>query len=140
MADGYNLALAIALARDGDDGGLIENDPPPRHINQRIRRAKIDGHVVRDKAQGPREHTPAPIGSKRALNTTENMRATEAGGRAFGSWPSVAHTWYVAANRMDEQCVASGFYKNNSLARTSAGRTVELWRGRRLCPAPTPAN
>jgi hypothetical protein len=68
------------------------------------------------------------------------MRAKEAGGRAIGSWPSVAHAWYVAANRMDEQCVASGFYKNNSLARTSAERAVELWRDARLCPSPTLAN
>jgi hypothetical protein len=134
------LALAITLARDGDDGGLIENDPPPRHINQRVRRAKIDGHVVRDKAQGPREHTPAPIGSKKALNTTEKMLATEAGGRAIGSWPSVARASYVAANPNGGQCMASGFYKNNSLAPTVAERAVELWRRKSFRLTPTPVN
>ena len=85
-ANGDDLALAVARLRDGDDGRLIENDPPSRHVNQSVGRAKVDGHVLRDKAQDLREHTPPQFGSPRreALNATE-IRERQ---NAAAAWPS----------------------------------------------------
>ena len=61
VANGNDTALAVPLLSDSDNGRLVEHDPPSRHVNQCVRRAKVDGHVRRDKAQDPRKHTPAPI-------------------------------------------------------------------------------
>jgi hypothetical protein len=35
---------------DGDDGGLVQDDPTPTHIYERVRSTEVDGHVSPEKA------------------------------------------------------------------------------------------
>ncbi len=50
MANRDDPTLAVAPLRDGDKGGLVENDSPARHVHQGVRRTEVDGHVGRCKA------------------------------------------------------------------------------------------
>jgi hypothetical protein len=53
VADRADLLLAALDHGDGDDRGLVEDDAASLHIDQRVRRAEIDGHVARQHADVP---------------------------------------------------------------------------------------
>ena len=48
LADGLDgfFGVGAAFEADGDDRWLIEDDAAAAHVNERIRRAEVDGEVV----------------------------------------------------------------------------------------------
>src|SRR4029079_8679516 len=59
LANSDDLAAVFALG-NGNDRRLVNNNAPARHIDERIRRAEVDGHVRGDKAHYARKHSAAP--------------------------------------------------------------------------------
>ena len=56
VADGADRLLAAAGGHGGDHGGFVEDDASPFHVDQRVRRPEIDGHVARKRAKKTAEH------------------------------------------------------------------------------------
>ena len=50
FANGQNLLLTLDLS-DGDHGGLIEDNTPTLHVDKRVGRAQIDGHISRKESE-----------------------------------------------------------------------------------------
>jgi hypothetical protein len=67
VADCADMLLAAAR-HGGHDGGFVEDDAPPLHIDQRICGPEVDCHIARQKAEKTAEHAfPARSFPKRRL-------------------------------------------------------------------------
>ena len=55
VADRANMLFATPR-HGGDDGGLVQDDSPPLHVDQRICGPEVDGHIARQYAEKIAEH------------------------------------------------------------------------------------